>query len=107
MMEKALLIFGISTILSLVSTPLIRFLALKGKFVDTPKSPFKLHERTTTLLGGAAIFLSFALTLFFTARIFESKCPFAGIKMCDNIILMGVGIFLATLVLTISGIIED
>lgn len=49
--------FLAALILSLLLTPLIRYLAVKGNFVARPKDD-RWHKRPTSLLGGVSIFLT-------------------------------------------------
>ncbi len=55
-------IFLISLLLSFVLTDVCRYLALRWGFVDRPQKG-RFHTRTTPLLGGLGIFLSFSLTI--------------------------------------------
>lgn len=57
-----LYIFCFSFFLSLILTPLFRQVALRFSFLDNPGER-KLHSRAKPLLGGAAIYLAFTLTL--------------------------------------------
>ena len=57
-----LLAFLLPLLLSLVLTPLLRALALRLGHLDKP-SDLKAHKVPTPLLGGAAIFVSFAVSL--------------------------------------------
>ena len=56
-----LLPFGVGLLLTLIFTPLVKKLAIKLNIVDQP-SPRKIHVQPVPLLGGTAIFFSFALT---------------------------------------------
>ncbi|MFA6434761.1 MAG: MraY family glycosyltransferase [Elusimicrobiales bacterium] len=60
-----LLAFLIPLISSLALTPLLRRFALRFGHVDAPSTEIKTHKSPTPLLGGAAIFLSFAAGLVF------------------------------------------
>lgn len=57
------LFFILSFCLSLLLTPLIKAFAQKAGFQDTPSPLLKNHYKPTPLLGGAAIFFSFILSL--------------------------------------------
>ena len=48
--------------------PLLRLLALKLGWVDSPSTDIKTHKHPTPLLGGGAIFLAFAAGLVFGLR---------------------------------------
>lgn len=58
-------IFGLALLISLVLTPLVRFLAIKAGVMDLP-SPIKVHQSPTPRLGGIAIFFGFVLSLLLT-----------------------------------------
>jgi len=62
-MIKYLLFLLISTSISLLITPLIRFTALKLNILDFP-SERKIHQKQMPLLGGIPIFIAFNLTIF-------------------------------------------
>jgi len=59
-----LYILTFSIILSLVLTPVARWLAYKAHILDHPSSR-KIHARAMPLLGGLAIFASFNITILF------------------------------------------
>lgn len=61
--------FAISFILSIILTLVIRGLANRWQIIDKPTER-KIHERPIPLLGGVAVFLSFALTILFFANDF-------------------------------------
>lgn len=63
-------IFIFSLLLSIGFTPLARSFALKLNILDRPSSPRKIHRDGMPLLGGIAIFLSFALTILVNLFIF-------------------------------------
>jgi len=55
------LAFIIAIFASLILTLLVKYFAVKFKFLDRPGSR-KIHDKPTPLLGGVAIYLSFAIT---------------------------------------------
>ena len=60
-----LVIFGVSFLLSLLFTILIRQVATNYYIVDRPQSAErKVHKKPTPLLGGMAIFLAMFLMIF-------------------------------------------
>src|SRR3989338_7388522 len=59
-----LYVFIVALVFSLVLTPLAKLLASKLNILDTPDHR-KIHDKPVPLLGGPAIFLAFALPLFF------------------------------------------
>jgi len=60
-------IFIITLLLSVILTLLVKFLAGKLKIVDKPDVPRKIHQTSTPLLGGLAIFLAFFTVLNFVS----------------------------------------
>ncbi len=90
-----------SFILSLGLTFFIRWLAFKLKIVDIPeKSERKIHKKSTPLLGGLAIFLSFFLVLF----IVRQTPWWPGDKVLDKHLF---GLFIAGLFLMVGGFLDD
>jgi UDP-GlcNAc:undecaprenyl-phosphate/decaprenyl-phosphate GlcNAc-1-phosphate transferase len=55
--------FFVAAILSFVLTAAVRRIALRYGIVDRPGAERKVHKQPIPLLGGAAIYLSFAITL--------------------------------------------
>ena len=55
---------GISFVISLIFTPLFRAIALRFQILDHPYSDIKTHRLPTPYLGGAAIWLGWAASLF-------------------------------------------
>lgn len=62
-MDKLMLVV-ISTIISAVSTPIVKKIAIKYGVVSIPKDNRRIHKKTMPLLGGMAIYISFIVTLF-------------------------------------------
>jgi UDP-GlcNAc:undecaprenyl-phosphate GlcNAc-1-phosphate transferase len=62
------IIFFVTLLVSLVSTKLVIFLALKLKITDKPDKARKIHSGSVPLLGGVAVFFSFFLMLFFVRQ---------------------------------------
>lgn len=56
--------FFLAMAISLALTPGVGFLALKAKVMDVPRGERHAHERAVPLLGGIAIFVAFAVTVF-------------------------------------------
>lgn len=54
---------GIAFVLSVVATPLVRKMAIKMGWLDSPSSDVKTHTIATPALGGIAIWIAFAGTL--------------------------------------------
>lgn len=93
-----LLVFLASLILSILLTPLMRFLALKYSIFDYPISEVKTHKVSTPYLGGLAIFLSFMITLVLI-RLF-THFPTGTLRALR-------GIFLGSIIITLLGLIDD
>jgi UDP-GlcNAc:undecaprenyl-phosphate GlcNAc-1-phosphate transferase len=89
------LIFIISFLIVLGITPRVIQFAHKVGFLDYPTS-YKLHQKPTPLLGGAAVYLGFATS--FCLGVFLSKISWDG-----NL----VGIFLGSFVLLLLGLWDD
>lgn len=50
-------VFAIAFVVTLLATPVMRWLALKHGIVDRPSDPRKIHRRPVAYLGGVAVFL--------------------------------------------------
>lgn len=91
---------AISLLLSIIITPIIKSLALRFNIVDHPGDPRKIHNKPIPLLGGAAIFLSFAIT---TAVMLKM-----GYIIDDKISLYNIIAILAGgFILIVGGVIDD
>lgn len=85
--------------LSILFTPMVRLVALKLKITDKV-TPTKIHKKETPLLGGVAVFLSFAITSLALWQLGYLTDQ----KILDNhiiFILIGAGI------LILGGILDD
>lgn len=60
-----LFILIISFIVTLITTPLLREIALKKNIVDQPDSSLKIHIKPIPYLGGVAMFLGISVSLIF------------------------------------------
>jgi UDP-GlcNAc:undecaprenyl-phosphate GlcNAc-1-phosphate transferase len=76
---------------SLILTPLLRALALRFGHLDTP-TDIKTHKVPTPLLGGAAIFISFTVSL--VAMRFYTSFPTGTLRDLRVILFGGAAIFL-------------
>lgn len=91
-MTPYLLIAFSALIVAIGSTPIMRRLALRWQVVDNPNAR-KVHLTPVPLLGGAAIYVSFALVLiFFGDRGYVNEV---------------IGIFVAASLMSMMGIIDD
>ncbi|MDD5341084.1 MAG: DUF192 domain-containing protein [Patescibacteria group bacterium] len=88
-------------ILSIAFTLLVKKIALKIKLIDFPDFKRKIHKTPIPLLGGLAVFFSFALILVYYAF-------FTDLILFDFIVPKYVlGIILAGLVVIAGGILDD
>lgn len=86
-----LLFFGISFLLSLILTPLVRKLAILTGQIAIPKDN-RWHKKETALMGGFAIFLSYILVWVFSVK--SLNCSGFGISYLLPMITCVSGIFL-------------
>ena len=92
---------GLTFLLAVVFTRLIKSLALKLQIVDQPDRPRKIHKQPIPLLGGAAIFLSFTLVLFCFSF-------FTDLVIKDFILAKHIlGIIIAGIIIMIGGVLDD
>lgn len=84
--------FAGSLVLSLILTPAARAAALLFDVIDHPHSHVKTHKKPVPYLGGAAIFLSFALTLLWI-RVLTSF-PTGTLRSLRGILFGGALVFL-------------
>ena len=89
------LIFIISFLTVFFATPKVIRFAHKVGFLDYP-TPHKVHEKPTPLLGGAVVYLGFAISL--SWGVFLSGIPWGGNLM---------GIFLGSFLLVLLGLWDD
>lgn len=93
--------FFLAFVLALAFTPLVKKLAFFLRIVDEPSShPKKIHSKTMPLLGGAAIFISFILTL--GAYVIFGKPDFNVVPL-----KFFLGIIFGGLVLVLGGAVDD
>ncbi len=89
--------FLIAFLLSLISTFLVRKVALKLSIVDRPDGGRHLHDKPVALLGGVSIFLSFwavilFLLIFHPIRGIERIQDFLMVALISSVIMLLVGI---------------
>ncbi len=92
--------FLVTFFLSLVCTWLVKKTALRLQIVDKPDETRHLHEKTTPLLGGIAIFVSFWTVIFFLL-LYQ---PVRGIERISYPLLMA---FVGSVILMLIGIADD
>ncbi len=100
-LEKFILPFIISFVLSLLFTFLIKKVAFKLNIVDRPYLRRKIHSKDIPLLGGVGLFLGFFITLFYYS--FFTERMFGGYMLPKHII----GIMIAGFLLIIGGVLDD
>lgn len=59
-------VFAVAFLVTLLTTPIMRRLAVANKIVDTPTDPRKVHKKPTAYLGGVAIFLGLMAAMAFS-----------------------------------------
>ncbi|CAM2755104.1 MraY family glycosyltransferase [Hathewaya histolytica] len=91
-MKEALMLAVLSTIASLIITPMVRKLAIKINAVDIPKDIRRVHKKPIPLLGGVAIFISFIIGIIFQEEMLN---------------LQETGIILGGTLIIIGGVIDD
>lgn len=99
--------FAASLILAVLLTPVVKKIAVKHKFLDSPGER-KVHKSPVPLGGGVAIYLSFFLTVLLIivcAVLFVGRenFPFAMLKNTGHL----AGLFICGTAILIIGIIDD
>ncbi len=94
-MNNSLVYIIVATIcafcISVSLSPVIRTLAIRLKVTDIPKDNRRMHNKEMPLMGGAAIFLSFVISV---------------LVFC-NLDLKVIGMLLGSVIIVITGIIDD
>ena len=57
--------FAVAFLVTLLTTPIMRRLAVANKIVDIPSDPRKVHKQPTAYLGGVAVFLGLMAVMIF------------------------------------------
>ena len=107
-------LLGLSFVISLGLTALMRRLSFRLNILDHPAGR-KSHENATPLLGGAAIFFAFHLVVFAHLVFLVLAGPFGLDWLSENLFsVMGeggeiklLGMFLAGLLIFVLGIVDD
>jgi UDP-GlcNAc:undecaprenyl-phosphate GlcNAc-1-phosphate transferase len=89
---------AVSAGLCFALTPLVRAIALRMRWVDEPSTAVKTHKTATPVLGGVAIWLSFAMTL--AALRFLTNFPTGTLYRLRSVLAGGAIVFLL-------GVIDD
>lgn len=92
------MIFVAAFLVTLLTTPLIRKLAINGGIVDLPDSARKLHAQPTPYLGGVAVFLGLIVALGLSYVVTDGVAHFAPVS-----ILIVVGM----VAITVTGLADD
>lgn len=84
---RSFFLFTFAFLMSFLLTPILRFAAIKLKIVDMPDER-KIHKKPVPLLGGLAIFISYAVTIILN---FSFSIELKGVIIGGTIILfMGI-----------------
>ncbi|AWZ49310.1 undecaprenyl-phosphate alpha-N-acetylglucosaminyl 1-phosphate transferase [Clostridiaceae bacterium 14S0207] len=86
-MRYALWLAILSMVVSLISTPIVRKLAIKANAIDIPKDERRVHKKPIPLLGGLAIYVSFIIGVIFQKT--PLRTSEIGIILGATIILIG------------------
>lgn len=100
-----LAVFAVALGISLLLTPLMRWLAIRNGVVDWPDKTRKSHGRPTAYLGGAAIFLAWLGGMFtcFLITPHDSRVLALGL----NHVSFPISIVIGALVITLTGLMDD
>jgi UDP-GlcNAc:undecaprenyl-phosphate GlcNAc-1-phosphate transferase len=82
----------VSTLISIVLTPLIKKLAIRFKAIDIPKDERRVHKKPIPLLGGIAIYISFIITLLLKEGMVKNT---------------ELGIIIGATIIVIGGVLDD
>lgn len=93
-------LFLIAVLLSALLVPAVQYFAFKTGVLDIPSSARKIHKRPIPLLGGLAIYASFALTMAFYVHHFRPDLFFVPLKFYWALALGGI-------VLMLGGYLDD
>jgi len=119
MLSYSLMSFVLAMVVSFVTTPLVRRLAVKIKAVDVPKDSRRMHKKPIPLIGGLAIFAGFIVaTLIFgklsreMVSILIGACIIVAIGIVDDIkpippVYKLIGQICAALVPALNGVVIE
>lgn len=91
-MEKFILPVVVAFLISFLSTPMVKKLAIKIKAVDIPKDSRRIHSKPMPLMGGLAMYIAFTICMFLFSDIETTKL---------------IGIWLGSSLMIVVGIIDD
>ncbi len=95
-----LLYFLLAAFLSLAITPLIKKIAGVLKIIDVPVRPLKTHQKSTPLLGGLAVYVSFLIAVLIYLKFGLPDFNIVPLKFFLGLIFGG-------LVLVVGGALDD
>lgn len=95
-----LFLIGLSFVLAILFTPLVRLFANRFGYIDVPRPPRNLHSKPTPLLGGLAVFLAFAVATSIYLYFGEVDFHIVPVKFF-------VGIAIGALILMLEGFLDD
>lgn len=94
-----IVVFGISTVLSFLLTPLAQRLGIRWNIIDVPRNRHK-HPTTMSKFGGMAMYISFTVTV-----ILAQLLPVE--RMDDKEIIRLIGLLLGGAFLFVFGLLDD
>ncbi|BAH08316.1 MraY family glycosyltransferase [Clostridium kluyveri] len=90
---NSLYLFAIvSTVLSVIFTPIVKKIALKLQIIDVPEGDRRIHNKPMPLLGGLSIYFSFIITL---------------VLKRGNLTRAEMGLVLGATIIVIGGFLDD
>lgn len=90
---NSLYLFAIvSTVLSVIFTPIVKKIALKLQIIDVPEGDRRIHNKPMPLLGGLSIYFSFIITLLLKG---------------GNLTRAEMGLVLGATIIVIGGFLDD
>ncbi len=85
---KYILLFIVATLISLLSTPVVKKIAIKINAIDVPKDERRVHKVPIPRLGGLSIYISF---VFCTVIVFGLNSNILGLILGSSlIVIMGI-----------------
>lgn len=88
---QIMFIFAVSFLLTFITTPIVKLIAIRCGVVDEPKDDRRMHKRTIPRMGGLAMFYGFIVSVI------------VFIKLDPKLI----GMLLGAVVIVIMGVIDD
>ena len=101
-----LLFAAVAFLITLVMTPVVRLMAIKGGWVARPRED-RWHKKTTALLGGIAIFLGIGISVWIAGDIDSILVTCFQSPQFDDWACISTVIFIGATVLFLLGLIDD